>query len=80
MNKEAKTLFLLLYLITFICTMIVTTNDVSKLTAGVLISILFGVGGTLVDRDIINLKRKEKERDLVNRMVRTSKNTRKNYN
>ena len=80
MNKEAKTLFLLLYLITFICTMIVTTNDVSKLTAGVLISILFGVGGTLVDRDIINLKRKEKERDLVNRIIRTSKNTRKNYN
>lgn len=80
MNKQTKTVYLLIYLITFICTMIVTRDDVSKLTAGVLISILFGVGGTLVDRDIRNLKRKEKEQEMVNRIIRTSKNTRKNYN
>jgi len=80
MNKQTKSIFLLIYLITFICTMIVTKDDVSKLTGGILISILFGVGGTLVDRDIVNLKRKEKERDMVNRIIRTSRNTRDNYN
>lgn len=80
MNKEAKTVYLLVYIIAFICTMIVTKDDVSKLTGGLLLSILFGVGGTLVDRDVRNLKRKEKEQELVNRIIKTSKNTRKNYN
>lgn len=80
MNKETKSVYLLIYLISFIVTMIVTDNDVSKLTGGLLLSILFGVGGTLVDRDIVNLKRKEKERDMVNRIIRTSRNTKKNYN
>ena len=73
MNKETKSIFLLIYLITFICTMIVTKDDVSKLTGGILISILFGVGGTLIDKDIANLKRKEKEREMVNRIIKRSK-------
>ncbi len=73
MNKQTKSIFLLIYLITFICTMIVTRDDVSKLTGGILISILFGVGGTLVDRDIVNLKRKEKEKELVDRIIKRSK-------
>ena len=80
MNKETKTVYLLIYLITFICSMIVIENDVSKLTGGLLLSILFGVGGTIIDRDIRNLKRKEKERDMVNRIIKTSRNTRSNSN
>lgn len=76
MNKEAKGLLIMIYLITFICAMIVIRDDVSKLTGGLLISILFGVGGTLIDNDMRELKRKEKERRMVEKIIRTSRNTR----
>lgn len=80
MNKEAKTIILLAYIITFILIFILASNDIQRAISLLLTSVLFGVGGTLVDRDIVNLKRKEKERDLVNRIIKTSRNTRKNYN
>lgn len=80
MNKEAKQLLLVVYLLCFILVTLLSTSDVQMIVSQILVSILFGVGGTLVDRDIRNLKRKEKEQEMVNRIIRTSKNTRKSYN
>lgn len=80
MNKEAKSILILGYVITIILVFVLASSDNQRVIALVGTSILFGVGGTLVDRDIRNLKRKEKERDMVNRIIRTSKNIRKNYN
>lgn len=80
MNKEAKGIILLGYIITMMLVFVLAGNDVQRALALIGTSILFGVGGTLVDRDIRNLKRKEKEQEMVNRIIRTSKNTRKSYN
>jgi hypothetical protein len=71
MNKETKTVYLLIYLIAFIGVMIFTSNDVSKLTGGILLSILFGVGGTLVDRDISRIKEENDKLDLLNDLIKS---------
>lgn len=69
MNRETKQITLLAYVIVFILVTLLSTSDTQMMIAQVLVSMLFGIGATLIDDDL----RKRRGIDRIKRIVRDNK-------